>query len=104
MVEKSIDQIVELMGVEVKTEDIKNPHLKRVLNRISYQQQFKHRYNDHSRYSETPDYNDYSDIKRKYSEYSDLGQDWQEYVESSYPCSFKGTFDKHGNRPNSRFI
>lgn len=73
MESKSIDETVELLGVEIKQDAIKNPHLKRILSRISDEQQFKHRYNNHSRYSEKHRYSNHSDYcnyREKYSEYS----------------------------------
>ena len=53
-----VDETVEFMGKDVDPAQLKNPHLRRVVSRVS-QEEFKHRYGDHSRKA-WAQYGDYS--------------------------------------------
>jgi len=77
------DEFIEFMGLEVKVDDVKNPHLRRVITHVQ-DKGYKFGYNDHGRYSEHKKYDDYGDYREKYSEYSDTYySDYDAYSDSS---------------------
>ncbi len=76
---KSIDECVEFMGLNIVPSSVKNPHLRRVIEKTA-KGGFRFMYDDHSR-KKWDKYGDYSDVKPKY----------HERVHSDYSCGNPNT-------------